>query len=267
VSDVLELGFRAFDPHELLPHALAARAGLFEDAGIEVRLRDLTFAPDDVPQVSCGAALIARLQGVPVRVVLVAARRPLFWLVRPAGATGSTRRIASYPGGSPPALFARLALPPAEHVPARDDDARLGLLLAGEVDGAIVSSIVDPALLEAIGLRRTLALSDAVTVPTTGLAVPDPLDDSRSVDALAGALRRALHVLHDDPDEVARALVDRFRFSPASAVTSARDLAGSFTRHGTVTHDEAKRAIATIAGAIGVSPPVVEHVYAPESLA
>jgi hypothetical protein len=264
---VLELGFRAFDPHELLPYALAARRGLLADAGLTVRLRDLTFTPGDLPQVSCGAALVGRLQGAPLRVVLVASRHPLFWLVaRSEPRPGDSRRLASYPEGSPPALFARILFPSAAHVPARDDDARLGLLLAGEVDGAIVGSGVDPAALAAAGLERVRSFAEALAVPTTGLAAPEPLLGEPALERLAAALRAALGLLRDEPEEVVRTLVERFRYGAGSAAASAPALAAAFSPDGTVPRAEAAQAVALVASALGVPAPAVDEVYAAEAL-
>ena len=76
------LGFKAFDPHELLCHFVAAEGGLYSRHGIRVRLVDITFVPDaELPaelfQVSCGAALAGALQGNGQRVVFVATDRPM----------------------------------------------------------------------------------------------------------------------------------------------------------------------------------------------
>lgn len=40
------LGFKAFDPHELLCHFLAEHSGYYRDAGLQVELSDITFTPD-----------------------------------------------------------------------------------------------------------------------------------------------------------------------------------------------------------------------------
>ncbi|MCZ6526808.1 MAG: hypothetical protein O6928_09710 [Gammaproteobacteria bacterium] len=56
----------AFDPHELLCHFIAAKAGLYERAGLQIELTDITFIADaDLPrqtfQVCCGSALISAI--------------------------------------------------------------------------------------------------------------------------------------------------------------------------------------------------------------
>ncbi len=68
----VKIGFKAFDPHELLCHFVALEAGLYQHHDITVELFDLTFAedmslPEDMCQVSCGAALASRPQGQPAK--------------------------------------------------------------------------------------------------------------------------------------------------------------------------------------------------------
>lgn len=204
----VELGFRAYDPHELLPHAVARRHRLYERAGVEVRLRDLTFGPDEALQVSCGAALLAALRGEERRILLVASRMPLFWLAGRAPLTHGGV-VASYPEGSPPALFARLlAGPGVTSVPARDDAARLGLVLDGSADAAVVSSAVPPARLEAAGLRELVAFAEALRVPTTGLAATPAGAGGSEVAAVAAATSRGARAARARPRR-ARALARR----------------------------------------------------------
>jgi hypothetical protein len=261
----VELGFRAYDPHELLPHAVARRHGLYERAGVEVRLRDLTYGPDDALQASCGAALLAALRGEGRRVLLVASRAPLFWLVG-RGPLGAGARVASYPEGSPPALFARLVVRPGvQLVPARDDAARVGLVLDGSADAAVVSSAVPPAALEAAGLRELRAFSDVLRVPTTGLACAPAAGGEAA--RVAAAHREALRLLAADPAVAARSLVEDFGHDPASAERRAAALARALSPDGRVPRVEAEAALATVADALGVDPVPVEALYAPEALA
>jgi hypothetical protein len=260
----VELGFRAYDPHELLPHAVARRHRLYEQAGVDVRLRDLTFGPDDALQVSCGAALLAALRGEPRRILVVASRAPLFWLAgRAPLEPGAT--VASYPEGSPPALFARLvAGPDAALVPARDDAARIGLVRDGAADAAVVSSAVPPSRLEAAGLRELRSFADVLRVPTTGLASADA-DDGEAA-PVGTALREALRVLASDPGEIVRSLVEDFGYDDRSAALRARAFGGALSADGRVPRAEAEAALATVAGAAGAQPPPVDALYAPEAL-
>ncbi len=105
-------GIRAFDPHELLCHAVADRHGFYADEGLTVGLRDTSFTPDaDLPatsyfQVACGAAALGRKAGHPWKVVLAGVDRPMFWVYGTASSLVGAR-IAGYPPGSPPDVLLR----------------------------------------------------------------------------------------------------------------------------------------------------------------
>ena len=252
----VELGFKAFDVHELLPHAVAARLGFYGEAGVAVELADITFRPDeslswDTMQVSCGSALLSRLRGVPLTIVLVAAERPLFWLHGEETLGGA--RVATYPPPAPPALFLRVllrrrGLDPDRDVRlevGRDDAARLGLLRAGEVRAALLSSALPPDL----GFPHVVAFADELQVPTTGLAVSDRLleREPETAAAVAGALRRALAAIHDTPAVVAPIAAELFR-PGAERIGRA-----AFTRDGTMAESVAQAAIDLIAGELGLA--------------
>ncbi|MGI9556602.1 MAG: hypothetical protein ACR2N5_01535, partial [Solirubrobacterales bacterium] len=143
------IAYKAFDPHELLVHFLAVRGGYYEDAGLKPKLLDAALIPDaELPErtflVACGSALLSRLAGVPLKIVLVACHRPMFWLYGDAVYRESLRgaRIATYPPPAPPAVFLRAmirgqGLDPDTDVTliaCRDDASRLGQLHTGDVD-------------------------------------------------------------------------------------------------------------------------------------
>ena len=154
--DSVRLGFKAFDSHELLPHILAERLGFYREANLKVSLEDTTYRDDEyfsgrffTP--ACGAVLHSALRGYPQKVVLAATDRPMFWICsdkvkRIQDLGGAT--IASFPFSSPPHTFLRIILSqnridPDRDVrilPVRDDFARLGLLMRGEVDSIVLSS-------------------------------------------------------------------------------------------------------------------------------
>jgi hypothetical protein len=84
------LGFKAYDVHELLCHAIAEAGGMYARAGIRAKLIDTTFLPEDaIPvntfHVACGAALGDFLSGLNRKVLFVACDRPMFWLYGRAG--------------------------------------------------------------------------------------------------------------------------------------------------------------------------------------
>ena len=145
------LGFKAFDPHELLPCFVAREAGLFRD--LQVSLVDISFYGDhDLPrdcfQASCGAALASAVQGFPQRVLVIATDRPMFWLYSEPGIRSADglkgKKLAGYPPETPPAkltrmVLNRLGLDPENDLallPARDDVSRSGLLRTGHCSAA-----------------------------------------------------------------------------------------------------------------------------------
>ena len=230
----VRLGFRAFDPHELLCHFVAEASGAYEAGSLRPHLVDLTFLPQvppDVFEVACGSALLAHLQGRKRHIVLEAARGPLFWLFGAGdGADASATlggTVASYPLGSPPDVLLRLFLrvegvdpdSAVTFVPIRDDAARLGLLRAGEVTAALVSSAVPPPRVRHSGFSRLGCLADRLTVPTSGLAV-DPGMFTRQKDvvlSVALAHRHSLAVIQNEPEVVASVLREIFGHTDAEA--------------------------------------------------
>lgn len=275
------LGFKAFDPHELLCHFVARRAGLYARHGVEVTLVDTTFLPDDkLPgdtlHAACGAALAAWLQGAPYRVVLAAVDRPMFWLHAAPGfadvAALSGKRIAGYPAIAPPAQFLRLVLERAGldaardviSYPVRDDTARLGLLRAGDVEAAVLSSSIAPAALHREGFATAAFFGDALRVPTTGLAVREELLERRPelVGALVKAHASALEIIHRDDDALGEVLARDFDFC-AEDLEPMRDLARAcFTRDGRSPNEITSAAVATVARLAGVpEPPSPESLY------
>jgi hypothetical protein len=204
----VSVGFRAFDPHELLVHFLAEHAGLYPELGIEVELVDLrrAEAPHDAT-VACGAALFHAIGGAPVEILLIASAAPLFWLYGRAALPGS--RVASYPPGAPPARFLELALgESATFLTARDDAARLALVRSGQADSALLSSATPGPRVP--DLRQLFCLADRVRVPSTGIAAPP--DRGRGVDRLVDAHRRALGLLARDRGLGEAAARDAFGF-------------------------------------------------------
>ena len=134
----LRLGFRAFDPHELLVHFVAERAGLYRDVEVDVELLDLRAGerPHDAT-CACGSALFQALEGAPIEIVLIASKAPLFWLYG-RGSHIDGARIATYPPGAPPARFLELALDnstpstsPSETSASRAASSRAGTNIAG----------------------------------------------------------------------------------------------------------------------------------------
>lgn len=230
----IELGFKAFDPHELLCHFVAVDAALYDG---RVSLRDITFEADGevdgaALQASCGSATLSPL---PYRILLVASRQPLFWLVARRGTSEEAldgAKIAGYPPFAPPARFLDTVIGAAgaRIEPARDDVARVGLLVAGEVAAALVSAAMPLPRLARLGLEPVFCIGDRITLPTTGLA--SLLVDDR-VKRVVTAHREALALVHAEPQRVVRILKRYFAFDAEEADWFAQIALTHFSLDGT----------------------------------
>lgn len=247
----IHLGFKAFDIHELGCHFVARHTGLYAEAGLNVRLLDTSFIPDDrLPaatfQSACGGALIGWLQGAPLRVIFVAADRPMFWLYGGADVASFEavrgRCIAGFPAVAPPARLLEIILQaggidPVRDLtiaPVRDDTARLGLLAAGDAAAAVVSSAVLPHQVERMGFKKICFFGDVLGVPTTGLAVNRELPESEPelVDAMANCFRGSLRIIHEEPVALLEALQRYTSLGEADLKTACSLLQSCYTAEG-----------------------------------
>ena len=276
----VECGIKAFDIHELLCHFVAVRCGFYESAGLDVRLVDTGFIPDDrLPgenffQVACGAALLSRSERF--RVFLAAVTRPMFWLYGSAE-TGAIeqlagKRIATFPPPAPPYLFNRIVLrrhglDPDKDVglkPARDDAMRLGLLRAGAVDAALISSAFSPVAIERLGLNLLTMLGDELTVVTSGIATTQKIasEDPELVGELANAYRRSLAVIHDSPAVIHSILEDVMSISHQDAVKTRELISPCYTPDGYVDAESLQAGLADLNAELGDDAAIsAEQVY------
>lgn len=275
-----ECGIKAFDVHELLCHYVAKRSGFYAEEGLEVVVRDRTFTPDgELPQasyfqVACGAAFLGRRQGTPFKVLLACCDRPMFWLhsapeiERVKDLRGA--RVASYAPVAPPYWFSRLVLEahgldPDRDLslePVRDDHARLGMLLTGEVKAAVASSAISPLDVQRRGLRTLALLGDTVTFVTTGVATHERVVEEQpgEIAAIVRSFRRALDLVHDEPDRVLPVLAELLGESEPAA-RAFYDLAHPcFTRDGRVPTDRLQEAVDRLLAVL----PGDDHVEAAE---
>ena len=93
-----------------------------------------------------------------------------------------TGGLQSYPTNAPPANLLQAILTQdglqGEQLrieAARDDVARLGLLISGDVAAAVISSAMPVELVAKQGFSAVNLFADRLRVPTTGLAVTDSL--------------------------------------------------------------------------------------------
>lgn len=246
----IKCGIKAFDIHELLCHFVAVRCGFYESAGLDVRLADTSFIPDDrLPeanyfQVACAAALLSR--NVRFRVFLAAVARPMFWLYAAEGIKSveqlAGKRIATFPPQAPPYWFNRIilrkhGLDPGNNVmlkPARDDAIRLGLLREGAVDAALISSAFSPVAIQRLGLNLLTMLGDELTVVTSGIATTEKIasEDPELVEGLVDVYRQSLAVIQASPAEIHSILEDKMSISHEDAVKTYELILPCYTTDG-----------------------------------
>ena len=229
------LGFKAFDCHELLCHAVAQSAGLYADKGLSVELLDTTFVPDEaLPEntfhAACGAALVSFLAGKKRKVVFVACDRPMFWLYGAANIANvhdlGQARVASFPDNAPPAQFLRKLLSDEGAscglLPSRDDVARLGLLASGSVEAAMLSSLYLPHDVESRGLTTLAFIGEDLRLPSSGLAVPNELYERapQLVATMVEIFQAAMKTIFDDDELLGRVLQKVFSI-PAQGLEQA----------------------------------------------
>jgi ABC-type nitrate/sulfonate/bicarbonate transport system substrate-binding protein len=256
----VQCGIKAYDVHELLPHLVSKRLGLYRDAGVDVEVVDVTFVPDrelpsaDYFQVACGAAYLGRREGHPFKVVLAATDRPMFWLhgrpdvERIEDLAGT--RVATYPPVAPPHYFHRMTLrnhgvdPDQDlaFLPGRDDIIRLAMLRDGDVQAAAISSAISPVTVGRLGLRRLAYFGDEVRFVTTGIATTEGILEQQPdlVATLAGVFLRALTTIHDSPGEVVPIIADVLREPEDVAAETYALIVDTYTRDGRVTQEQAQ---------------------------
>jgi ABC-type nitrate/sulfonate/bicarbonate transport system substrate-binding protein len=257
----IRLGFRAFDLHELLIHFIARELGYYRQNGLQVTLRDLTFLPDETLDppftAACGGALIGWTNGIRRKVVFVATDYPMFWLHARPEITEvrelKGRRIASYPAAAPPEQFHRAilrkhGLDPERDVvleAARDDLARFGLLKAGDVDAAVISSAIPPPKVQSAGFQTLIFFGDEIRVPTTGLAVSEEWtqEQPEAVRGMTGALYNGIVALHRSSEKIIPILEQLLGESPRIAEQTYSLVSNLFTKDGRASAEAAQNAV------------------------
>jgi ABC-type nitrate/sulfonate/bicarbonate transport system substrate-binding protein len=270
----VNLGFKAFDIHELLCHFVALRGGFYQQQALQVRLIDTTFIPDDqLPartfHAACGAALFSYVNGGPYKVVFVTTDHPMFWLHHVNGVDSMAelagKRIASYPGLAPPAHFlaAIAANINLQLLPVSTDIARLGMLKCGDVDAALISSALPPAVMAQHGFSNALLLGDLFRVPATGLAINSGLlsEEPGLVGSMVKAHQQSLAAIHGD-DALLRRVLSKEIGLPTSVLGETMLLVRElFTSAGHSDEAIEQAAIAAVAARIGVTNLPTEHLY------
>jgi ABC-type nitrate/sulfonate/bicarbonate transport system substrate-binding protein len=270
----VNLGFKAFDIHELLCHFVAQRGGFYRQEGLQVGLIDTTFVPDDkLPprtfHAACGATLLGYINGATCKVLLVNTDRPMFWLHGANGVNSvaelAGKRIASYPGMAPPAHFlaAITAGTDVQLLPVSTDAARLGMLRSGDVDAALISSALPPAIMARHGFSNALLLGDEFRAPTTGLAINTALlsEEAGLVACMVKSHQQSLAAIHSD-DALLKLVLSEELGLPVPAVAETVMLVRQlFTRDGRSSEAVEQGAIAAVAARLGVEEIPTEPLY------
>ncbi|MGW5431533.1 ABC transporter substrate-binding protein [Streptomyces sp. NPDC004059] len=222
----IDLAYVGRGLHEELAAYIADQQDYYAEEGVHVALRDgCTWDVKRLRRcatIGLGRALLSRLtDGTPWVALSVNTHRPLFWFLARPGLTSladlAGRRLAVHAPHTPPGAFARIVLRKAGLDPDRDVKTivrspgdygmDLRLLNDGSIDAAYVGSTMAPEAVAAEHGWQVLAwVGDHFQIPTVGVAV-DPTyisPDDPAVQAVVRAHRRALQVIHDDPDTTVR---------------------------------------------------------------
>lgn len=198
---MIEIAFRAFNPHELLVHEIAQRSGAYDDANVVVRVVDGIGRPVDdlIHTFGLGDVLITSSQRSAWSIPLVYTDRPLFWLYAreplPMLRVRDGVRLAMHPAGTAPYELANLALQRLGFTDTQlrtthqtSDARRLEAVTELGLDGGVFGTAIPPNQLAAAGLQQVVCVGDIVRLPTTGLASSQP---GAELDSVREAQRRA----------------------------------------------------------------------------
>ena len=269
----MDLYYNAYGVQEILAHRIAELAGLYQEAGIEVTLKDGSVPK--WPEVE-GSALVSigvggrtvecLTRGVNRVVVCVNTQYPLFWLVsrptvdRIAELKGA--RIAGTPLHTGPTTFLRLTfrrhgldlLSDCSFV-VMGDEERAEALQRGEVDAILVGRT--PFALERSGFRLLAFIGTEVQAATVGLVVVNPqliAPDHPDILRLVTATRNALARLHASRELAVQAIRDIERdISPEDAgLLYDRYIQPYWTHDGRPDRQIAERSLEELARELGV---------------
>jgi len=272
----IDLAYVGRGLHEELVAYIADQQDYYADEGVHVALRDGRSWDEQRLRhgatIGLGRALLSRLtSGIPWVALNVNTHRPLFWFLARSDLTTLTdlagRRLAVHAPHTAPGCFARIVLRQVGLDPDRDvhcvvrppGDYGMDLrhLHDGEIDAALVGSTMAPEAIAAEYGWRVLAwVGDHFQIPTVGVAV-DPTSihpDDPAVQAVVRAHRRALQVIHNEPDTTVRYMQTFLgRHTAAEARAHYETFIGPyFTTDGQADLAVGATAITTVAAELGV---------------
>lgn len=272
----IDLAYVGRGLHEELTAYIADQEGYYADEDVHVSLRDgCTWDEERLRRgatIGLGRALLSRLtDGTPWVALTVNTDRPLFWFLARPGLTSPAdlagRRLAVHAAYTAPGAFTRIVLRQAGLDPDRDiktvvrspGDYGLDLrwLKDDKIDAALVGSTMAPEAIAAEYGWNVLAwVGDYFRIPTVGVAV-DPTfvsPDDPAVQAVVRAHRRALQVIHDDPDTTVKHMRTFLGRHTTEEIRAHYDkfIAPHFTTDGQVDLSVGAGAIAAVADELGV---------------
>jgi ABC-type nitrate/sulfonate/bicarbonate transport system substrate-binding protein len=222
----IDLAYVGRGLHEELAAYIADQEDYYAEEGVHVALRDgCTWDEERLRRgatIGLGRALLSRLTDATPWVALnVNTHRPLFWFLARPGLTSladlAGRRLAVHAPHTAPGCFTRIVLRKAGLDPDRDIDTIVRMpgdygmdlrrLHDGSIDAALVGSTMAPEAVAAEHGWHVLGwVGDHFQIPTVGLAVDPTYTDPNdpAVQAVLRAHRRALQVIHNDPDTTVR---------------------------------------------------------------
>ncbi|WP_062992915.1 ABC transporter substrate-binding protein [Nocardia anaemiae] len=272
----IDLAFVGRGLHEELAAYIADQEDFYADENVHVALRDgCAWGEQRLHRgatIGLGRALLSRLtDGTSWVALTVNTQRPLFWfLARPdvsSLADLAGRRLAVHEPHTAPGCFARIVLrgaglDPDHDVhcvvrPPGDYGMDLRRLRDGEIDAAFVGSTMAPEAIAAeCGWRIVAWVGDHFQIPTVGVAA-DPTHvqpDGPAIQAVVRAHRRALQVIHNDPDTTVRYLRTFLGRHTEAEVRAHYEtfIAPYFTTDGRADLTVADNAITAVAAELGV---------------
>jgi ABC-type nitrate/sulfonate/bicarbonate transport system substrate-binding protein len=281
----IDLAYVGRGLHEELVAFVADQQDFYTEEGVHVALRD-GIAWDEQrlrhgATIGLGRALLSRLtSGIPWVALTMNTDRPLFWFLGRGGLTSLSdlagKRLAVHAPHTPPGAFARIVLRRAGLDPDRDVECVVRMpgdygmdlrqLRSGEIDAAYVGSTMAPEAVAAeYGWHVLGWVGDHFQIPTVGVAV-DPTylsPDDPGIQAVVRAHRRALQVIHDDPDTTVHHL-RTFLSGATDAEARAhyeKFIAPYFTTDGQVDLAVGEAGIAAVAAELGVPQKVTAEEF------
>ncbi|MFE0509571.1 ABC transporter substrate-binding protein [Streptomyces sp. NPDC058964] len=272
----IDLAYVGRGPHEELVTYIADQQDFYADEGVHVALRDgCTWDAERLRRgavIGLGRTLLSRMNdGIPWVALNVNTARPLFWFLARSGLASladlAGQRLAVTPPHTGPGVFTRIVLRQAGLDPDRDvqsivrwpGDYSMDLrrLHDGTIDAAVVGDTMAPEAIAAeLGWQVLAFVGDHFQIPTVGVAV-DPTytaPGDPAVQAVVRAHRRALQVIHNDPDTTVRHLQTFLGRHTADEVRAHYEkfIAPYFTTDGQTDLAAADIAIPTVAAELGV---------------